>query len=100
MGAENEHSERVRDACGLTTLRVPRRSFDPSQTSNLLGLLVGWRYVVSDQTQVVRVPLMVAHCWQKEAALRTVKSRVKQKEKSLQLDTRLKGKESKEVYPT
>ncbi len=96
---ENEHSERVRDACGLITLRVPRRSSDPSQTFNVLGLLVGWRYVVSGQNHVVRVPLMVAHCW-KEVTLRIEESRVKRREKSLQLDTRLKGRESKKVYPT
>ncbi|PBK80735.1 hypothetical protein ARMGADRAFT_1068856 [Armillaria gallica] len=67
--------------------------------SNLLGLLVGWRYVVSSQSHTVWVPLMVAHCWQEEAALRMAKSRVKRREKSLQLDTRLKGRESKKVYP-
>ncbi len=38
---ENEHSECMWDMCGLTTLCVPWRSFDPSQMSNLLGLLIG-----------------------------------------------------------
>ncbi len=38
---EKEHSKCVQDECGLTTLCFPRRSFDPSQMSNLLGLLVG-----------------------------------------------------------
>ncbi len=63
--AENvhEHSEHVRDVCGLTTLHVSQRSFGPSQTSNLLGLLIRWRYIISGQNHVIQVPLMVAHCW-------------------------------------
>ncbi len=46
---ENEHSEHMQDACRLTTLRVPWQSFNPSQTSNVLGLLVGWWYIISGQ---------------------------------------------------
>ncbi len=86
----------VQGACALTTLRVSWPSFD---SSNLLGLLAGRRYIVFGQNHVARIPMMVAHCWWEKATLRMEKSRLNRREKSPKLDTRLEWQRVKQNKP-